>query len=169
MSMASPTRRSSSSTVPGPSFSNSPTSILERPSTAETCTGTSNTASRSAATREACSSSLYATSSIDGASAALRSGSGTCPSESLMAHSSWSSFTPGRHVAPDKFVDLGFDRRALQHDAAVGPLDPAIAVRDFRFCQDHEAARETALFRQPLDSLVRGLVEGIVDPDHEMR
>src|SRR3954463_1724856 len=53
MSIASPTRRSSSSTVPGPSFNNSLTSILERPSTAETCTGTSNTASRSAARRAA--------------------------------------------------------------------------------------------------------------------
>src|SRR6267143_6777985 len=171
MSMASPTRRSSSSTVPGPSFSNSPTSIFERPSTAETCTGTSNTASRSAATREACSSSLYATSSITDVSAALRSGSGTCPSVSLMVHSSWSWFrlTAGRYIASDKFVDLGFDRRALQHYAAVGPLDSAVAGRDFRLRQDHKAALEAALFRQPLDPLACDLVEGIVDPDHEMR
>src|SRR6266702_3020329 len=144
MSMASPTRRSSSSTVPGPSFSNSPISILERPSTAETCTGTSNTASRSAATREACSSSLYATSSIAGVSA-------------------------GRSVAPDKLVDLCFDRRALQHDAAVGPLDSAIAGHDFRLRQDHKTALEAASFRQLFDPLPCDVVQGIVDPDHEMR
>src|SRR6195256_2348667 len=171
MSIASPTRRSSSSTVPGPSFSNSPTSIFERPSTAETCTGTSNTASRSAAIRETCSSSLYSTSSIDGVLAALRSGSGTSASVSLMVQSSspWFRLVAGRYVAPDKFVDLCFDRRALQHDAAIGPLDPAIAGLDFRLGQDHETALEAALFRQLLDPLACGLVEGIVDPDHEMR
>src|SRR5258705_13034619 len=154
MSMASPTRRSSSSTVPGPSFNSSPTSILERPSTAETCTGTSNTASRSAATREACSSSLYATSSVAGTSAALRSGSGTCASVSLMVQSSWPlsrGLIAGRHVAPDKFVDLCFDRRALQHDAAIGPLDPAISGLDIRLRQDNETAPEAALFGHPLD------------------
>src|SRR5258705_9348210 len=172
MSMASPTRRSSSSTVPGPSFNSSPTSILERPSTAETCTGTSNTASRSAAMREACSSSLYATSSVAGTSAALRSGSGTCASVSLMVQSSWPlsrGLIAGRHVAPDKFVDLCFDRRALEHDAAIGPLDPAISALDIRLGQDHQTALEAALFRQPLDPLARGLVKRIVDPDHEMR
>src|SRR5882757_1881698 len=168
--MASPTRRSSSSTVPGPSLSNSPTSILERPSTAETCTGTSNTASRSAAMREACSSSLYATSSTEGASAALRSGSGTCASVSLMGLSSWpAGLIAGRHVAPDKFVDLCLDRRALQHDAAVGPLDPAIAGLDLRLGQDHKTALEAALRRQLLDPFARGLIELLVDPDHQMR
>src|SRR6478609_1451195 len=172
MSMASPTRRSSSSTVPGPSFNSSPTSILERPSTAETCTGTSNTASRSAAMREACSSSLYATSSVAGTSAALRSGSGTCVSVSLMVQSSWSlsrGLIAGRHVAPDKFVDLCFDRCALQHDAAIGPLDLAVAGVDVRLGQDHQTAREAALFGQPFDPLARGLVERIVDPHHEVR
>src|SRR5882757_4000500 len=172
MSIASPTRRSSSSTVPGPNFNSSPTSILERPSTAETCTGTSNTASRSAAMREACSSSLYATSSVAGTSAALRSGSGTCASVSLMVQSSWPlsrGLIAGRHVAPDKFVDLCFDRGALQHDAAIGPLDLAIAGVDVRLRQDHETAGEAALFGQAVDPLARGLVERIVDPDHEMR
>src|SRR5665213_2829798 len=110
-------------------------------------------------------------SSPPGASAALRSGSGTCASVSLMAQSSWPGFglTAGRHVAPDKFVDLGFDRRTLQHHAAVGPLDPAIAGDDFRFCQDHQTALETASLRQPLDLLARGLVERVVDTHHQMR
>src|ERR1700676_2863746 len=110
-------------------------------------------------------------SSIGAALAALRSGSGTCASVSLMVQSSWPQvgLIAGRHVAPDKFVDLCFDRRALQHDAAIGPLDPAVAGLDFRLCQDHKTAREAALFHQPLDPLAGGLVEGIVDPDHEMR
>src|SRR6202790_4577055 len=75
----------------------------------------------------------------------------------------------GRHVAPDKFVDLGFDRRAFQHDAAVGPLDPAVAGGDIRLRQDHQAALEAPLFPQPFDPFARALVEGIVDPDHQMR
>src|SRR6185503_11096426 len=49
MSMASPTLRSSSSTVPGPSFSSWATERLARPSTAEMLTGTSNTGARSTA------------------------------------------------------------------------------------------------------------------------
>src|SRR5450755_287900 len=75
----------------------------------------------------------------------------------------------GRDVAPDKFVDLGFDRRALQHDAAIGPFDLAVTGLDLRLCQDHKTALEAALFRQPLDSIARGFVKGIVDPDHQMR
>src|SRR5579863_428912 len=51
MSIASPTLRSSSSTVPGPSLRRLPMSMRARPSTADTCTGTSNTASRSEAMR----------------------------------------------------------------------------------------------------------------------
>src|SRR6202171_5687130 len=88
-----------------------------------------------------------------------------------MVQSSWPPvcLIAGRYVAPDKFVDLCFDRRALQHDAAIGPLDPAIAGLDFRLGQDHETALEAALFRQLLDPLACGLVEGILDPDHEMR
>src|SRR5580698_528208 len=168
MSMDSPTRRSSSRTVPGPSFKSWPTSIFERPSTAETWTGTSKTASRSAATREACSSSLKPTSSIDGVSAALRSGSGTCPSVSLMTQPSW-TLAAGRHVAPDEFVDLCLDGRALQHDAAICPFDFAVAVGNRRFRQDHQASFEAALLGELFDSFASALVKGIVDPDHQMR
>src|SRR5882757_2398819 len=104
-------------------------------------------------------------SSIGAALAALRSGSGTCASVSLMAHSSWPQpgLIAGRHIAPDKFVDLEFDGRALQHHAAVGPFDPAVAGRDLRLGQDHQPALETALRGQPLDALARAVVEGIVD------
>src|ERR1700730_16384141 len=75
----------------------------------------------------------------------------------------------GRDVAPDEFVDLAVDRGALQHDPAVGPLDLAVAGLDFRLRQDDQAALEAALLGQPLDPFARGLIEGIVDPDHEMR
>src|SRR5258708_11612292 len=99
-------------------------------------------------------------SSIDGASAALRSGSGTCASVSLMVQSSWpsSGLIAGRHVAPDKFVDLGFDGRALQHHAAVGPFDPAVAGRYVRLGQDHQAPRESVMRGQPLDTFARAAV-----------
>ncbi len=42
-------------------------------------------------------------------------------------------------------------------------------VGDFRLGQDDEAAFEAALLGQPLDPFARGLVELIVDADHEMR
>src|SRR6185437_11048909 len=110
-------------------------------------------------------------SSPPGASAALRSGSGTCASVSLMVQSSWPGFglAAGRHVAPDEFTDLGLDRGALQHHAAVGPLDPAVAGGNLRLRQDDQAALEAASLRQPLDLLARGLVERLVDPHHQMR
>src|SRR6516164_5451919 len=106
-----------------------------------------------------------------GVSAALRSGSGTCASVSLMVHSFLigSGLIARRHIALDEFVDLCFDRRALQHDTAVRPLDPAIPGLDLRLGQNDEAAGEAALLGQPVDLLMRRLVEGIVDPDHEMR
>src|SRR5476651_1617816 len=107
-----------------------------------------------------------------GTSAALRSGSGTCASVSLMVQSSWPlgcGLLTGRDVAPDKFVDRGFDRRALQHNAAIGPFDFAIAGFDFWRCQNHQATLEAALLRQPLDLFARRLVKRVVDPDHQMR
>src|SRR6266700_2647037 len=110
--------------------------------------------------------------SAGAAPGAFRSGSGTWVSVSLMVSSSspsGSTLLAGRHVAPDEFVDLCFNGGALQHDAAVGPLDPAIAGRDFRFGEYHQAALEAALRRMPLDLLARGLVEGRVDPHHQMR
>src|SRR3954471_11262342 len=109
-------------------------------------------------------------SSTTGASAALRSGSGTWVSVSLMAQSSWpSGLIAGRHVAPDKFVDLGFDRRALQHHAAISPFDPAVAGCDLRLGQDHQPALEAALGSLPLDLFAGSLVKTVVDANYEVR
>src|SRR5882724_5324953 len=80
-----------------------------------------------------------------------------------------SGLIAGRHVAPDKFVDLGFDGRALQHHAAIGPFDPAVAGCDLRLGQDHQPALEAALGGLPLDFLAGGFVEAVVDADHEVR
>src|SRR3979490_599819 len=80
-----------------------------------------------------------------------------------------SGLIAGRHIAPDKFVDLGFDGRALQHHAAVGPFDPAVAGCNLRLGQDHQPALEAALGGLPLDFLAGGLIEAVVDADHEVR
>src|SRR5579883_108767 len=84
MSIASPTLRSSSSTVPGPSLSRSPISMRARPSTAETCTGTSNTASRSAATRDTGPSGSAIGGASTCASPPSRFGSGTFGSSAIL-------------------------------------------------------------------------------------
>src|SRR6266581_1877336 len=83
----------------------------------------------------------------------LISGSGTCASVSLMAQSSWPlpGLIAGRHIAPDKFVDPGFDDRAFQHHTAVGPFDPAVAGWNLRLGQDDQPALEAALGGLPLD------------------
>src|SRR5690606_13689709 len=68
ISTASPTCRSSSITVPVSSLSRAETGILVRPSTTDTRTGTSNTASRSAALR-----SIWASPRASRAAAAISS------------------------------------------------------------------------------------------------
>src|ERR1700731_3762692 len=98
-------------------------------------------------------------SSAEAAPAALRSGSGTWVSVSLMVQSSCSGLVTGRHVAPDEFVDLGFDGSALEDDAAVGPFDPAVAGRVFWLGQNHEPALEAALRSLPLDPFARSVIE----------
>src|ERR1700712_4936303 len=102
--------------------------------------------------------------------AALRSGSGTWVSVSLMVQSSWpsaSGLIAGRHIAPDEFVDLGFDGGALQHHAAVGPFNPAVAVGDGGFGQNPQPAFEAALSGLPFDSIAGGVVKLVVDADDE--
>src|SRR5439155_1256955 len=56
-----------------------------------------------------------------------------------------------------------------QHDAAVGPFDPAVAGCDIRLGQDHQPALEAALGSLSFDLFARRLVKGVVDADHEMR
>src|SRR5664279_3429168 len=105
-----------------------------------------------------------------GTPAALRSGSGTCASVSLMVdpHGPLScGLITGSDITPDKFVDPGFDRGALQHNAAIGPFNFAIAGFDFRLRQNYQAALKAALLRQPLDLVARRLVKCVVDPDHQ--
>src|SRR5439155_19123892 len=59
-----------------------------------------------------------------------------------ISQSSWPlpGLIAGRHIAPDKFVDPGFDDRALQHHTAVGPFDPAVAGWNLRLGQDDQPA-----------------------------
>src|SRR5689334_6684190 len=145
MSIASPTLRSSSSTAPGPSLSNSPTSIRARPSTAETCTGTSNTASRSAALREASSLSAVTGPLWRGTTSGLlsSSGSGTLGS-SLMPQASKTFSTgaaaAGRDVTLDRFADRGFGLAAVARNAAVRPFDAAVAERHAGLDQNDQTA-----------------------------
>src|SRR4051794_3941025 len=74
----------------------------------------------------------------------------------------------GGHIASHKFTDLGFDSRALQHDAPIRPLDPAVSALHVRLCKDPETAVEGALFCEPLDPIAGAVVEPIVDADDEM-
>src|SRR5436190_3419539 len=75
----------------------------------------------------------------------------------------------GRQIASDEFTDLGLDGGALQHHAAVGPFDAAIAGRDIRLGEDHETSLEADLPRHPLDPVAYGLIEAVVDANHQMR
>src|SRR6185437_6515065 len=163
MSIASPTLRSSSSTVPGPSRNSSPTSMRARPSTADTCTGTSNTASRSAAPR--------VVGSLSGASAPAsltvgmppfsRSGSGTFVSSliSRLLRSSMRRCGARRDVAGDHVVDDGEHRRPVAVHAAFAPFDAAVAGRERRVRLHHQAAFETARLRDLLELVLAGRVE----------
>src|SRR6185312_10857320 len=87
----------------------------------------------------------------------------------LTPHGRRRGLVPGRDIAPDKLVDLGVDRGALQHHAAVGPFDPAVAGRDLGLGEDDEAPLEAGLLGESLDALARQLVERGVDAHHEMR
>src|ERR1700691_5352690 len=146
MSIASPTLRSSSSTVPGPSLSRSPISMRARPSTAETCTGTSNTASRSAAMRVVGPSGSEETGISAWTAAFSRSGSAILPS-SLIVGSPQRLVYGGEaaaraDIARDRRADRRIGRGAVAVDAAVGPLDAAVADHDVGFGEHDQAALE---------------------------
>src|SRR5271170_4356839 len=167
MSIASPTLRSSSSTVPGPSLSRSPISMRARPSTAETWTGTSNTASRSAAMRVVGPSGSGASVAPIGAAPLSRLGSGILPSSLI--------FGPPQHfvgggevaaradIAGDRFADRRIGRGAVAVDAAVRPFDAAVADRDIGFGHHHQAAREIAGANDVVELFLGGGIECVVD------
>src|SRR5215510_362300 len=166
MSIDSPTLRSSSRTAPGPSLSRLPTSICARPSTAETCTGTSNTASRSAAPRS--TGSLSEGASVPASCTTCtslpfsRSGSGTLVSSSLIAVVSKSlcgGHITGRDITGDHLVNRRCRCGVVADDAAVGPLDTAVARRETFVGNDGQPAVEAGCARDLLDLFLRGLVD----------
>src|SRR4029079_15978636 len=175
MSIASPTLRSSSSTVPGPSLSRSPTSILARPSTAETCTGTSNTASRAAARRLTSPPSASAFGSTGGMASALpsRSGSSTLLL-SLMARFLLPSFlghgggVPRAEIAADGVVDSEAGLASVAHNAAVGPFNLAVANGVARLGQHDKASFETLALGDFVELGAGGLVQRVVDAHHDV-
>src|SRR5262249_2807347 len=134
MSIASPTLRSSSSTVPGPSLSRSPISMRARPSIAETWTGTSNTASRSAAMRVVGPSGSGTTETSVAAPPSSRLGSGTLASSLMLGPPQRfvrvGEAAPRADIACDRGADGGVGRGHVAADAAVGPFDAAIADGD---------------------------------------
>src|SRR5579872_4201815 len=169
--MASPTLRSSSSTAPGPSLSSSPMCMRARPSTADTCTGTSNTASRSAAPRLTSPLSAGArepaSSTVGMSLPASSSGSGTLVSLSLIAWLSriqislahdlvrfpsfgscaWHGAGSGRYITADRVIDCCERGSPVARHTAVGPFDAAVAGRKGGLGQNHQPAFEAARLR----------------------
>src|SRR5579862_4847544 len=173
MSIASPTLRSSSSTDPGPSLSRSPISMRARPSTAETWTGTSNTASRSAAIRVVGPSGSATTVTSACAPASSRLGSGILPF-SLIVGSPQRLVCVGRiaaraRVTGDRHPDRRIRSGAVAVDAAVGPFDAAIAGRDVRLREHHQPALKVLGAHDVLEFFACLRVERIVDAYGDMR
>src|SRR5580658_4034258 len=173
MSIASPTLRSSSSTVPGPSFKRSPISIRARPSTAETCTGTSNTASRSEAIRLVAPSGSGASAGSAGMPPPSRLGSGILLSSLIFR--SPQHFMCRREVAAradiagDRLADRRVGRGAVAVDAAIGPFNAAVADRDIRLGEHHQPALEMTRAHDVLELFLGGGVELVVDAHGDMR
>src|SRR5664279_3124252 len=172
--MASPTLRSSSSTAPGPSLSRSATSMRARPSTAETLTGTSNSASRSAAPRVKVSDSdganRPASSTVCISPLFSRSGSGTLLSSSAIYRSPEFLIRcrTGRQVTGDRVIDGGKRRGLIAIDAAVGPFDAAIAGRHIGVRHHHQPALEATRMGGFLELLLGGVVDVGADAHHDV-
>src|ERR1700722_5319897 len=173
MSIASPTLRASSSTVPGPSLSRSPISMRARPSTAETWTGTSNTASRSAAMRVVgpSGSGTIGTSACPPPSSRL--GNGTLPS-SLMLGSPQHFMrvgegAPGADIVCDRGGDRRVGRGGVAADAAVRPFDAAIADGDIGLGQHDEAALKAFGAHDVVELFARRGIERVVDAHGDVR
>src|SRR5882724_5812032 len=180
MSIASPTLRSSSSTVPGPSLSKSPTSILALPSTADTCTGTSNTASRSAAPRLVSPFSANELGSTGGIApdSGSRLGSGTLLS--LIARlliQPWRNLSKRGHrgglpcpeVTSNGVADGEVGLGRVADDPAVGPFDLAVADRDLGLGDHHDAALEAAGAGDLVEPGTGDFMQGVVDAHHDVR
>src|SRR5882724_4850966 len=124
MSMASPTLRSSSTMVPRPSLSSWLTSIPLLPSTALTVTGTSNTASRSAAECfgiESAGISVFSRAAVPGALSWLRSG------RSTLSVAMGLSFHLGRgKMLGDEGGQRVLDGAFAAFGAAAAPFDTAV-------------------------------------------
>src|SRR5215469_9112863 len=128
MSIASPTLRSSSTMVPLLSFKSWLTSMPDLPSTADTVTGTSKTASRSAELFLASASCCPSVCSSDVLSAAAgsraRSGSSTSSLFAMVC-----SFVGAIVEIPgNQFLKCGFEGRFGALGAAAAPFDAAIGV-----------------------------------------
>src|SRR5690349_10409605 len=170
MSIASPTLRSSSSTVPGPRLSSSPTSMWARPSTAETCTGTSNTASRSPAPREVGSGADAARTGSGTASSPVRLGNGTLSSAILLLPGTQRPpALPRRDVASDRLGNGGLGGGAIALEAALRPFDATVARRDVALRHHHQPALEAARAGDLLEPLLGVGVEIGVDPHDDVR
>src|SRR5690242_8660300 len=168
MSIASPTLRSSSSTVPGPILRSSPTSMWARPSTAETCTGTSNTASRSAALCALGSAEGVAIGSASRAttSSPVRLGNGTWSLSAMFIspeRSRHHRHAPRIDVAADRIGDRNLGLGAVALEAAVGPFDPAVAEGDVALCHHDQPALETARAGDLLEPVLGLAIERPVD------
>src|SRR5690242_15072821 len=140
--------------------------MCARPNTAETCTGTSNTASRSAAPRSTGSLSEGASvpESCTTCTSLLfsRSGSGTLVSSSLIAVVSGilcGRHVAGRYVASDCFIDRRCCCSIVTDDAAVGPFDTAVTWRESFVRNDGQPAIEAACVCDLLDLFLRGFVD----------
>src|SRR6202451_2935337 len=173
MSIASPTLRSSSSTVPGPSLSRSPMSMRARPSTAETWTGTSNTASRSAAMRVVGPSGSGTIGMSAWAPPSSRLGSETLPSSLMLGSPQYfvcvGEAAPGADIARDRGADRSVGRGGVATDAAIRPFDAAIADGDIGLGEHDEAALKAFRPHDAVELFARRGVERVVDAHGDVR
>src|SRR5579864_2266623 len=173
MSIASPTLRSSSSTVPGPSLSRSPISIRARPSTAETWTGTSNTASRSAAMRVVGPSGSWTIGTSACAPPSSRLGSGTLPFSLMLGPPQHfvrvGEVAPGADIARDRGADRRLGRGGVAADAAVRPFDAAIADGDIGFGKHDQPALKAFRAYDVVELFARRRIERVVDAHGDVR
>src|SRR5438445_819512 len=143
MSMASPTLRSSSTMVPRPSLSSWLTSMPLLPSTALTVTGTSNTASRSAAVCLGAASIgmsvLSNAPEAPGAPSWLRSG------RSTLSVAMGLSFHYVREMTGNKGAERVLDDAFAAFGAAAAPFDAAIGAGHGGIGGDQHAALITFL------------------------